>query len=111
MCKCVNVRIQSYSNQTVLYYPDWFKSSLKIRAAGIDNCLLEEIKWLWENGIQTTESCCGHNQAQGYISVLEEHAPKMHELGYELRQHPVFRNRSGWDENGYRADVFKPKSV
>jgi hypothetical protein len=77
MCNCVNVRIQSYSNQTVLDYPEWFKSSKKVRAAGIDNCILEEIKSLWEAGIQTLESCCGHNQADGYICVVEEHIEDM----------------------------------
>jgi hypothetical protein len=101
MCNCVNVRIQSYSNQTVLDYPEWFKSSKKVRSAGIDNCILEEIKSLWEAGIQTLESCCGHNQADGYICVVEEHIEKMEALGYKRRPHP----------DGCRRDIFKPKTM
>lgn len=112
MCKCVNVELQSYDNQRLVYYPDWFVSEKKHRCASIDNCILVEILGLWKQGIQTTESCCGHNKVQGYISVLEtpENFEKMKELGYEPYQ-SNFRNRSGWDENGYRADTFVPKSV
>lgn len=98
MCKCVNVKIGSYVNQTVLDYPDWFwiESSLKLKA-GIDNCILEEIKSLWANGIQTVESCCGHNKALGYIAVLPEHVQRMLDLGYE----PLLD----------RPEMFKPKSI
>ena len=110
MCKCINVEIQSYDNQTVLEYPEWFESSKEIRSAGIDNCLLEEIKSLWKSGIQTVESCCGHNKAEGYISVLERDAGHMLRLGYELYQ-SNFRNESGWNEHGFRIDTFKPKSI
>jgi hypothetical protein len=110
MCKCVDVEIQSYDNQTVVIYPHWFISEKKVRAAGIDNCILEEILQLWEAGVQTTESCCGHNKAQGYISVVDSSIPKMKKLGYEAYQ-SNFRNESGWDGNGYRPDSFKPKSV
>jgi len=111
MCSCNNVIIQSYTNQTVLEYPEWFKSSKKIRAAGIDNCILEEIKSLWSQGIQTVESCCGHNKVTGYICVIEEHVEKMEALGYERRPHSVFRNEEGYDENGIRNDIFYPKSA
>lgn len=86
----------SYQNQTILNYPDWFVSEKEYRVAGIDNCLLEEIKGLLESGIQTTESCCGHNVAPAYISVINEHIPKMLKLGYK---------------NGFRADVFEPMNV
>ena len=86
----------SYANQTVLQYPNWFVSEKKVRAVGIDNCLLEEIKQLWESGIQTTESCCGHNVAPAYISVVDEHIEKMMELGYV---------------QGSGAGVFEPKTT
>ena len=63
MCNCKNVKMGSYSNQTNLAYPDWFKSKYFIRVTGIDNCLIEEIKDLWSKGIQTKSCCCGHNIA------------------------------------------------
>lgn len=108
MCNCLNVSIGSYANQTIIQYPDWFVSEKKIRAAGIDNCILEEIKQLWESGIQTSESCCGHNVAPAYISVIDTHIPKMLEHGYE---NLILIGQPSFDERGFRADVFKPKSV
>lgn len=77
MCNCKNIKIGSYSNQTTLVYPDWFESEHFIRTAGIDNCLVEEIKNLWNKGIQTTANCCGHNIASAVISVIPEHIEKM----------------------------------
>lgn len=69
----------------------------KDRLVDIDNCLVEEIKNLWSQGIKTVESCCGHHMANaGYIAVEEESIDKMIALGYE-HQH-----------NG--KDFFKPKS-
>jgi len=98
----------SYANQTILSYPDWFISQKKVRAAGIDNCILEEIKWLWENGIQTTESCCGHNVAPAYISVIDEHIERMKALGYK---NLIITGQPSFDENGFRADVFQPQTI
>jgi hypothetical protein len=94
MCKCVNVAMGSYDNQTALYPP--FSPE---KVVGIDNCLLEEIISLWESGIVTLESCCGHNRVKGYILVDKKSIEKMQELGYE---------RSMWYYD--RPEIFKPKS-
>lgn len=80
MCKCVNIAMGSYANQTVIDYPFWFISAKSHRSCGIDNCILEEIIDLWESGIQTTESCCGHNVAPAYIAVLEPYAEQNEEI-------------------------------
>lgn len=72
------------------------------RTAGIDNCLVGEIKDLWSKGIQTTASCCGHNIALAVISVIPEHIEKMEALGYEHFCDPKF---------GPARTHFKPKSV
>jgi len=94
----------SYSNQTTLVYPDWFKSKHKIRVVGIDNCIVGEIKDLWNKGIQTTASCCGHNTSPGIISVLPKYVEKMKKLGYE--------NFGGWTRELEEPEThFKPKSV
>lgn len=97
----------SYANQVILEYPAWFISSRRIRSAGIDRCIAEEIQSLWEQGIQTAESCCGHNKAPGYIAVLNAHIPKMLELGYE---NLILPGAEGFGESGLRPDIFKPKS-
>ncbi len=102
MCKCKNIEFGTYKNTTVLEYPKWFKSKKKIRTANIDNCILKEIKFLWSQGIQTIESCCGHNKKQGYICIVPEAIKKMEELGYEHYINP----------NQPKArDFFIPKST
>lgn len=106
----MNIEMGSYQNQTILDYPLWFKSEKKIRKAGIDNCLVDEIKYLWDIGIQTVESCCGHNRTKSYISVLDGYHNKMIKLGYKPYK-SNFRNESGFDENGYRKDMFEAKSI
>lgn len=102
MCNCKNVKMGSYSNSTVLVYPDWFDSKHFIRTADIDNCLVEEIKNLWNKGIQTTACCCGHNIAPAVISVIPEHIKKMDKLGYE--------NFCDWSFKKARTH-FRPKSI
>lgn len=51
---------------------------------GIDACLVEEIKYLWSQGISTYGCCCGHGIVEGMINVDGKDVPKMNELGYEL---------------------------
>lgn len=49
----------------------------------IDICICQEIAELWNSGIPTYESCCGHNKKEGYIMVLEKDIDKMKKLGYK----------------------------
>lgn len=77
-CACVNVPMGSYDNQVALM-PPWEGA----RLAGIDRCIEAEILGLWDRGIQTIESCCGHNVAPGYIAVRRpEDYAAMAALGY-----------------------------
>ena len=48
----------------------------------IDRCLLPEISSLWNMGIYTIESCCGHTKRNGYIAVYPEYIDQMKKLGY-----------------------------
>lgn len=48
----------------------------------VDMCIAEEILYLWKKGICTCGCCCGHGITYGYIDVINEHIPKMLELGY-----------------------------
>jgi len=100
----------SYANQTILEYPHWFVSERKVRSAGIDNCILEEIKDLWASGIQTLESCCGHNLpgvdgSAGYICVVKKDVMAMRALGYKNHNHHQLRGRDDTDQ------FFYPKSI
>jgi hypothetical protein len=49
----------------------------------VDTCLVQEIAELWQLGIETIESCCGHNKALGYIAVQKKHIEQMKKLGYK----------------------------
>lgn len=49
----------------------------------IDPCIVDHIKFLWENGIDTLGSCCGHGILDASVYVYEEDTSKMIELGYE----------------------------
>lgn len=52
--------------------------------AVIERCILNELKWLWKQGIKTHCSCCGHGLAyNAFITVEKEYKDKMLELGYE----------------------------
>ncbi|AXQ69408.1 hypothetical protein HOU02_gp317 [Caulobacter phage CcrBL9] len=93
MCGCVNVEMGSYANQEERWAPTG-------RLVGIDRCLLDEIEGLWRLGVVTVESCCGHNQASGYIAVASGHEPIMRAMGYQ----PDPRVPD-------RVDLFSPKSL
>lgn len=79
MCKCINVAMGSFSNQSKVTAPDG-------KIIGIDNCIVDEVKGLWDMGIITIESCCGHNLAPSYIAVDEQSIWMMKALGY--KQYP-----------------------
>lgn len=50
----------------------------------IDRCMLTDVKQLWEMGIKTVCSCCGHGkQNAAFIVVAPEESERMKELGYE----------------------------
>lgn len=65
----------------------------------VDDCIVDEIKELWEKGIHTCSCCCGHNnEFLAHIMVQEIDEGKMINLGYTM-----FLN-----EFGYKC--FVPKS-
>lgn len=74
-CACIDVPMGSYANQEVLALP-WGGS------AGIDRCIVNEVRGLWARGIRTVESCCGHNITSGYIAVNEASRLAMEAAGY-----------------------------
>lgn len=52
------------------------------KIADIDACLVSEVVGLWQQGITTIESCCGHGKASSYIAVIPDDDGKMLALGY-----------------------------
>lgn len=84
MCDCKDIEIGSYKNQTILFSPQG-------KLVGIDRCVSNKIKKLWDSGIITIESCCGHNKTEGYIAVENKSIEKMKELGFTEIKPNIFR--------------------
>lgn len=102
MCECKNVECGTYKNTVIVNAPRIYNDKFpNIKEIQLDKCIAKEIEYLWNKGIITMASCCGHNRTDGFISVLEEYIPKMKELGYEVLFNPFYPNAE-WS--------FKPKS-
>lgn len=56
---------------------------LYTKPVDIDKCIVKEVEHLWSIGIQTVESCCGHNRVQPYVSVERKDERRMLALGYK----------------------------
>jgi len=78
MCKCKNIKMGSYDNQVTLKMPNG-------QLMGIDTCIAQEIKHLWDCDIGTTGCCCGHNQQEGYIGVIDKDIEFMKKSGYKVK--------------------------
>lgn len=67
-----------------------------------DGCLWQELNWLWQQGVETVGSCCGHHincpHDMAYIQVKSEYEQDMVNLGYEKQV------------NEFGAVLFKPKT-
>lgn len=72
----------------------------------IDDCLVDEIKSLWDIGIHTRGCCCGHNKLDGYIEVERTDIPKMINLGYEIYK----GKKINYPDTYMYFDTFVPKS-
>jgi len=90
MCNCKNVKIGSYDNQVELN-----RHASQITSDGktvvcIDACLADEIKMLWNNGIETNGCCCVHNTRVPYIGVYtdDDALNKMDKMGYVSQYNP-----------------------
>ncbi len=101
MCSCKDIKMGSYTRQASML----MKRGKWEKRVGIDVCLVQEIAELWYKGIETIESCCGHNVAPSYIAVVNEYEyiEKMKVLGYK----PCSCNMCGQT----RENIFKAKSV
>jgi hypothetical protein len=93
-CSCRGVETGSYLNQVVLHTPSG-------KVVGLDACIAAEIQELWERGVQTVGSCCGHGDPTLAIIMVEEGSVRlMQALGYTPHPHgsscfaPKFRRMS-----------------
>ena len=76
-CQCKDVEIGSYKNTVLLgYYPAMrsykdaaAKAGLSTDGICVDTCIAPQVIELWEAGVPTFGSCCGHNKLPGFINV------------------------------------------
>jgi len=80
-CHCENVEFQSYDNVVsmkapfpVPNHPDGWVC--------IDTCIATAIGYLWNQGVVTINSCCGHSKSKPTVVVEKGSIEKMKELGY-----------------------------
>jgi len=97
---CRKSTIQNYQCEAIIMNP--FTNKMN----SIDVCMIKEIMYLWDNGIQTTGCCCGKHlnlpDNSSFIGVTFDCIDKMKELGYEVR----FNECRPDDE-----DSFVPKGI
>jgi hypothetical protein len=79
-CACVGVELGSYANVVTLFPPA--ELGLSRVPVTVDRYIAQEILRLWDQGIRTLNSCCGHNKAPAFIVVCAEHESRMEALGY-----------------------------
>lgn len=65
MCDCI------YGKELTVKAPSWSKKD----TISIDKCIVPIIKILWENGIHTLGSCCGHNKINPSVVLHDDENP------------------------------------
>lgn len=110
MCKCVNIDFgseENFAQQVLCDIPSHMISYQEARVReglsdkiSLDPCIADEIKYLWNLGIETHGCCCGHNKAESFVNVHEKDIHTMLRLGY-IQNHPDLS----------RKDTFRLKSV
>lgn len=85
--------VTRFAQQIVLELPKWFEYRLWRLSQGypptvcVDPCIVDAVKELWLQGIETTGCCCGHNNMPAWAGITEKHFEKALKLGY--RQLPA----------------------
>lgn len=83
-CQCqADVEIGTHANQVELETPEFMRALGRVgcltfrETTSVDRCVAPLVQALWERGVITTGSCCGHNQRGGYIGIyVAAHAAK-----------------------------------
>jgi len=110
MCNCKNITPQTkecYAQMVTVEIPPHMEAYKNARLkeglsslVSIDPCIYDEIKDLWNKGVITHGSCCGHNKFESMVNVQDDQSDLMLSMGYELN-HP----------DPTRIDTFKLKSA
>lgn len=92
--KCRKSTTQEYECQVSVKYRFHIEGHQNKNMISVDACLVKELFWLWDQGIETMGHCCGQhvNMKNGYamIQVPNKFSDRMKELGYkESLHHPA----------------------
>ena len=75
-CRCQqDVEIGNHANQVELETPAFMRALGRVgcltfrETTSVDRCVASLVQALWERGVVTTGSCCGHNQRNGYVGI------------------------------------------
>lgn len=94
-----------FKQQVVVELPEWHRDRERRLNEGlstavcIDPCIVDPIKNLWRNEIETIGCCCGHEESRAWVQVYPDQYVRMFELGYE--QAPVQVTEKGTVMNLY----------
>lgn len=107
-CTCDPLKAQderdnyTYPRTVPLELPLWSKARQYRLQQGlpthvdIDGCIVEEIKKLWDRGIETRASCCGHNYLPAMVAVDADCFEAMFALGYQMKMPEVINDSVKW---------------
>ena len=76
ICHCENVDFGTYKNTVSM-------KTLSGKWVSIDTCIATEIGYLWHQGVETLNSCCGHKKIPPGVVVSTQSIEKMKKLGYK----------------------------
>lgn len=65
-CHCVDVEMGSHDNQVSMLNPFTNKWIC------VDTCIATYVGWLWHQGIETLNSCCGHGKVRPSVIVAPQ---------------------------------------
>ena len=103
MCDCPpGYHVQEYTNAVQVDIPPHMEDYKVNRqkeglspngTITIDKCIVPEIQWLWNKGIRTYGSCCGHNWVPAFVNVHDDDIERMKAMGYMVWYNPCGVNR------------------
>lgn len=68
-CKSYNSEVGSIP-EVILPRPGWLPDGVRVNGVPVDACIATTVAKLWERGILTASSCCGHNGLLGNPSLV-----------------------------------------
>jgi hypothetical protein len=82
MCNCHSYNMDTGDNPNIILYPPshigfTYPDGEPIETVCVDACIAQVIQHLWDNGVKTMNSCCGHGKKTPSI-ILEDKSTDEH---------------------------------